>query len=276
MGLELKRCALTENSLQFTFAERAEVDINNPSQLQSALSSREYGLVINCAAYTQVDQAEENQSLALETNGTSVGILAALCQRNNAHLLHISTDYVFDGMSTVPYFEEAIPAPVNVYGRSKLLGEQLIIGKCHYTIIRTSWICSSFGSNFVKSMLRAGRSNDSLNVVADQVGSPTSTEDLGGLLMLIAQRLKGMSWPGGIYHYSSKGQTNWCDFARFIMAEANIACEVNPITTAEFGAVAQRPLYSKLSTNKIVQTLGITIADWQTSVGRIIKELEAE
>jgi dTDP-4-dehydrorhamnose reductase len=226
---------------------------------------------INCAAYTAVDKAESEQERSFLINGEAVGNLARLCKEFNTRFIHISTDYVFNGTSSTPYKEEDAVDPVNTYGASKLKGEELAINNCPDSIIiRTSWVFSSFGSNFVKTMLRLMSERDSLNVVNDQKGCPTYAADLAYAIMKFVEIRKAK---GGIYNYCNEGVTTWFDFAVAIKELAGKKTIISPIATSEFPTPAKRPQYSVLDTTKIKETLGITIPNWKDALKRCLEEM---
>jgi dTDP-4-dehydrorhamnose reductase len=227
---------------------------------------------VNCAAYTNVDRAEEEPEVAKRVNATAVAILARVARYHNARLIHISTDYVFGGERfDAPIKEDQEPAPLGVYGRTKLLGERAIVETgCDYVIIRTSWLYSTYGKNFVKTILRLAAEREELCVVNDQIGSPTYAKVLAGV---IAQICENRDFESGIYHYSNRGEISWCDFARAVVKLAGAECRIKPCTTAEYGAKALRPAYSVLDTSKICKALGCEIPDWRDSLAECIKKM---
>lgn len=229
---------------------------------------------INCAAYTAVDKAETDKELAFAINGAAVGSLAAACHTTGAHLLHISTDYVFDGNSATPLKEGDPTGPVNVYGASKLLGEQLAMDKHPNgtVIVRTSWVYSEFGNNFVKTMIRLMRERPSINVIDDQIGSPTYAADLAAVLLRIAT---GPVFVPGIYNYSNEGQISWYDFALAIKELTGSSCPVHPIPTSQYPTPAKRPHYSLLDKRLIRETYGISIPEWRKSLAVCLGKLQA-
>jgi dTDP-4-dehydrorhamnose reductase len=242
------------------------LNIADLSALEKYFSERSINFCINCAAYTAVDKAETEQENAFLINEDAVGNLATVCAANNTQLIHISTDYVFDGTANQPYKETDKTNPVSVYGKSKLQGEVLALENCAFAIIiRTAWVYSSFGNNFVKTMLRLMKERESINVVSDQIGCPTYAADLALVIMQIIACGKSKDNPG-IYHYSNAGITNWYEFAVAIKKLTGSKCIVNPITTAEYPTAAKRPAYSVLDTSKITSTFHLAIPAWEESL----------
>lgn len=259
-------------SADYLFTDIAELDITNEDAVIAFVERNEIDTIINCAAYTNVDRAEMEPAVAECVNTTAVALLARVARRYKARLIHISTDYVFGGERfSAPIAESAAPAPLGVYGRTKLLGERLIEESgCDYIIIRTSWLYSTYGKNFVKTILRLAAERDELRVVNDQIGSPTYARDLARVIVQICEQ-KGFE--SGIYHYSNRGEISWCDFARAIMEISGAECRVVPCTTAEYGAKAPRPAYSVLDTSKIRACLGCEISDWRVSLAECINQM---
>jgi dTDP-4-dehydrorhamnose reductase len=259
-------------SVDFIFAGKEELPIGDTHRLHSFFAAKRPDLCINCAAYTAVDKAETEKDLAYQVNGEAVGSLAAVCKANGARLLHISTDYVFDGLSSNPLKETDPTGPVNTYGASKLRGEQLAMEQHPEgtVIIRTSWVYSEFGNNFVRTMIRLMREKPAINVVDDQIGSPTYAADLAAALLQIAT---GPVFIPGIYHYSNEGRISWYEFALAIKERIASPCAVNPIPTAQYPTPARRPHYSLLDKSRIQHTYGISILDWQESLGICIARL---
>lgn len=251
---------------QFLFTTKEELVIEDAGALSKYFAGHSIDYCINCAAYTAVDKAEQEKEKAFLINATAVGALAAVCKKNNTQLIHISTDYVFDGTSTQPYTEKDKTCPVSVYGASKLKGEELAIQNCPSTIIiRTSWLYSSFKNNFVNTMLRLMQEKESINVVNDQLGCPTYASDLAVAIMRIIKSGKSRENPG-IYNYTNAGITNWHQFAVAIKELSNSKCIVNPITTANYPTAAKRPAYSVLNTEKIQQTFDLSIRNWKDAL----------
>lgn len=264
LGNEIQVLAKNYPDIQFIYTDVEELDITNAESVALFFEQYKPMACINAAAYTAVDKAETDRELSMKINATAVGYLAANCQKSGATFVHISTDYVFDGNSDSPYKEDHPVNPVNYYGLTKLHGEQEAMEKNPSSIIiRTSWVYSFFGNNFVKTMLRLMKDRESLNVVGDQYGSPTYAADLAEVILQIATATNPQA---GIYHYSNEGNINWCDFAIAIRDNAGLSCNVQPIDTAGYPTPAKRPHYSVMSKDKIVSTFGITLKDWKDSL----------
>ena len=271
LGSELKEISGHYPQFNFYFFTRAELSITDASALEQVFTAHQPKYFINCAAYTAVDNAEKEKETAFEINGTAVGKIAALCKQYNCKLIHVSTDYVFNGNATAPLKETDVVDPVNAYGESKLLGEQLALQNDPDSIvIRTSWVYSSYGKNFVKTMARLMNEKESIGVVSDQLGSPTYAADLGKAIMDIITSGK---WVTGIYHYSNEGIISWFEFASEIKALLKSSCVVNPITTSQFPTPAKRPAYSGLDKSKIKSTFGLQPHNWKESLKICIEKL---
>ena len=268
LGSELRDIA----SADYLFTDIEELDISNEDAVTEIVERNGIDTIINCAAYTNVDRAEEEPAVAESVNTTAVAVLARVAKRHNARLIHISTDYVFGGDSfDAPIKESATPAPLGVYGRTKFAGEMAIVESgCDYIIIRTSWLYSTYGKNFVKTILRLAVERDELRVVNDQIGSPTYAKDLARVIVQICER---EGFESGVYHYSNRGEISWCDFARAIIEVGGAECRVVPCTTAEYGAKAPRPAYSVLDTSKIRSCLGCEISDWRVALTECINQM---
>jgi dTDP-4-dehydrorhamnose reductase len=271
LGNELKVASQLYPGVQFYFTDIAELDICDEKAVAAFFEVNSIDLVINCAAYTAVDRAEEEPELCYRINRDAVGILGAAANQYNAGMIHVSTDYVFNGEHHVPYNETDPVQPASVYGKSKLAGEEeLLRVKPDAVIVRTSWLYSSFGANFVKTMLKLGSERDELKVVFDQVGSPTYAADLASALLTIA--MKGAAIPG-IYHYSNEGVCSWYDFTLSILAKAGLTCRVVPIESHEYPAKTPRPHYSVLNKAKIKSVYDITIPHWEDGLNRCLSAL---
>jgi len=284
LGRSVKKLVTTKGNSKlisdFTFADRASLDLSNLDNIESYFDNNQFDTIINCAAYTLVDEAENNKELANQVNHLAVKKIAESICGSKTHLIHISTDYVFDGTSFEPYEEIDLPNPINVYGKTKLAGEIAIkrVMRTNATIIRTSWVYSEFGNNFVQTMLRLGRERDKLNVVDDQLGSPTYASDLAEVILHIADK-QGHSkkeLPTQIYHYSNEGNISWYDFAKEIFKLARINCKVLPILTKEFVTSADRPKNSSMSKKKIRQEFGVETCSWNNSLDKLVQLLGAE
>lgn len=248
----------------FHFKTSKELDITKKPQISRLFNDEKFDYCINCAAYTAVDKAESDQEIAFLVNAESVKYLAEACRIQNTILVHLSTDFVFDGSKTTPYTEEDSPNPINVYGVTKLKGEQYVQEILeNYFIIRTSWVFSEYGNNFVKTMLRLSAERDELNVVNDQIGSPTYAGDLAkAILQIISARTTRY----GLYHYTNEGNISWYDFAKTIFEIKEVKIKVNPISSNDYSTPAKRPAYSTLDKTKTKQMLKLNIRDWRYSL----------
>lgn len=248
------------------------LDISDMYALDKFVGENGFTHIVNCAAYTAVDKAESDRINAAKINIDAVHNLAVVSSKHNIKLVHISTDYVFDGRSYQPYMENMIAMPQTVYGKTKFGGEQILQAECRSAIIiRTAWLYSEYGNNFVKTMLRLGREREELNVVYDQVGSPTYAGDLAKTIIDILHRNE---WIPGVYHFTDEGVCSWFDFTKMIFFIAGIDCKVNPILSSEYKCAAQRPFYSVLNKKKIKTTFGINIPYWLESLQGCIFKLE--
>jgi dTDP-4-dehydrorhamnose reductase len=261
---------------QFLFTTKEELPIENTDALNSFFQKNKINYCINCAAYTAVDKAEAEKEKAFLFNADAVGDLAGVCDNYQTKLIHISTDYVYDGTVHEPLKEKNPVGPINVYGASKLKGEELALQKNPSSlIIRTSWVYSSFGNNFVKTMIRLFKEKNEIYVINDQSGSPTYAADLAAVIMeFIEQTERGKSF-SGIVNYSNSGVTTWYVFAEEIKSMINSNCKINPIPTSAYPTPAKRPLYSVLDTSKIKELLQITIPGWQQSLKKCLETLNA-
>ena len=265
LGSEIRNLAPQFPSLDFTFTDRTQLAIEELESLESYFSNHQFTHCINCAAYTAVDKAEEESAQAFLINSAGVKNLALACHSRGITLIHISTDYVFDGKADTPYKEVDETDPVNLYGASKLEGEQQALQHNQNTIIiRTSWLYSVHGKNFVKTMIRLMKERERIGVVADQVGSPTHARDLAAaILKIITDREHPTP---GIYHYCNQGVISWYQFAVSIKEIIDSKCVVDAIQTQEYPTPAKRPTYSAFDTTKIQADFGIVIPDWETSL----------
>lgn len=253
-----------------------ELNITEKEELFSFITEHKINIIINCAAYTAVDQAEDNAPLAYSVNETAVAYLAEIARLRNIYLFHISTDYVFDGEATVPYKPEDPTNPQSVYGKSKLAGEQaMIASQCNGSIIRTSWLYSEFGHNFVKTMLRIGKENKEIRVVNDQFGSPTNANDLATAILTLIEKQKPQKGVD-IFHFSNRGVTTWCEFSKEIFHIAKYDTLVLPVSSDEYPTKAKRPHYSAFDLRKIESVLGYAIPDWKNSLEKTVEMLEME
>lgn len=277
LGNEIKRINTGLNLIIFE-TDIHNLDITDLKSVSEYIKDKEIDFIINSAAYTNVDGAEKEQKKAYDINRKGVLNIAKAAKKFNCKLIHISTDYVFDGHSkSDPYKETDKTNPQSVYGKSKLSGEFEALKNPDTLIIRTSWLYSSFGNNFVKTMLRLGKEKENLNVVFDQIGTPTYAKDLAQVIIKIAeQSIKNPeTFISGIYHFSNEGVCSWYDFSVEIMKIAKLKCNVFPVESSGFHTVAQRPSYSVLNKNKIKQNFNISIPHWRDSLIKCLKELLA-
>lgn len=275
LGSEIRKVAERFPSFNFLFTDVAELDITNRAQLAVFFDENKPNYLINCAAYTAVDKAESDEQSAELLNATAAALLAEESAKNACRMIHISTDYVFDGTATRPYDENAPVNPQSAYGRTKLEGEKLCRqNNPESIIIRTSWLYSAFGNNFVKTMLRLGRERDELRIVADQTGSPTNAADLAlAILTIISSVENGLkSFEAGTYHYSNEGIANWYEFTLAIAELAGLRCKVTPITTAEYPLPAHRPAYSVMDKSKIKRIFDFEIPHWKDSLKQYFQD----
>ena len=267
---------LARENLQHTyfFTDVQELDICDEQAVYAYVSEHKIDIIVNCAAYTAVDKAEDNVELCDKLNNIAPGYLARAAQANGAAMIQVSTDYVFDGTAHIPYTEEEPTCPASVYGSTKLAGEQNVMDHCEKAmVIGTAWLYSIYGNNFVKTMIRLGQERDSLGVIFDQIGTPTYANDLAQAIFAAIN--KGVV--RGIYHFSDEGVCSWYDFTVAIHRLAGIAsCKVKPLHTADYPAKAPRPHYSVLDKTKIKDTFGIEIPHWEESLKRCINQLRME
>ncbi len=249
------------------------LDITDESAVEQLVADKSISIIVNCAAYTAVDAAEDNEPLANRLNADAVGILAHVAKRHGARMVHVSTDYVFDGKGCIPYTEDMPTCPQSAYGRTKLAGEQVLLDTLgdDAVILRTAWLYSPYGKNFVKTMLALGQDKPALKVVFDQVGSPTCACDLARAIVTV---MSAGQWHGGIYHFSNEGVISWYDFTLAIHRLAGITtCDVQPCHSDEFPAKANRPSYSVLDKAKYKTTFGVTVPYWLDSLEETLKRL---
>lgn len=260
-----------EGKLEFHFTDIDELDITDRKAVYAFVEQNHISTVINCAAFTAVDKAESNEGLCRLLNETAPGYLAEAVASVGGTMVQVSTDYVFDGEGCVPYKEEDVTNPQTVYGRTKLAGEENVIRSCAGSmVVRTAWLYSTFGNNFVKTMIRLGKERDTLGVVFDQLGSPTYARDLAEFLLMAVE--KGIV--PGVYHFTNEGVCSWYDFTRTIHRLEGITdCKVSPIHTEDYPVPAKRPHYSVLDKTKAKQTYGIDIRWWEDALKDCIKEL---
>lgn len=274
LGNEMRVCASAHEAHTYYFTDVQELDICDEEAVHRFVADHRIDVIVNCAAYTAVDRAEDDEALCDKLNRVAPGYLAAAAEAVGAALVQISTDYVFDGTAHTPYTEEAAPCPNSVYGRTKRAGEEAVMQQCSRAmIIRTAWLYSPYGNNFVKTMLRLGRERETLGVVFDQIGTPTYAYDLAcAIFAAIEQGIRP-----GVYHFSNEGVCSWYDFTVAIHRLAGITtCRVRPLHTDEYPAKAPRPAYSVLDKSKIKQTYGLEIPHWEESLARCLEALQTK
>lgn len=269
LGSEIRKISEQYPELKFSFTDVAELDITSAEKVADFLSEFKPEFLVNCAAYTAVDKAETDESTATLLNATAVGILAEQSAKIGCKMIHISTDYVFNGNGPRPYKEDNLVDPQSAYGQTKLQGEILCQqNNPESLIIRTSWLYSAFGNNFVKTMLRLGNERTELGIVADQIGSPTNAADLASAILTIISSVLNQtkSFIPGIYHYSNEGVASWYDFTKAIFEIVGINCLVKPISSEDYPSPVQRPAYSVMDKSKIKATFGLQIPHWRDSL----------
>ena len=266
----IKMASKRRADLNISFEDSSLFDINNSSQMRVYLSkNKDFEFLINCAAYTNVDLAEKNKDKAYQVNAEGAEKLAKICKEFNIKLVHISTDFVFDGSSTRPYKETDLPNPSSVYGASKLQGEKNIMERLSsYFIIRTSWLYSEFGSNFVKTILRLADTQKEIKVVSDQIGSPTNAHDLADFLLEIIS-INSSNY--GTYHFSNTGETSWYGFAKEVFRICNVSADLQPISSSAYASLANRPKYSVLDTKKVKETFSVNPTYFKHSLEKFKK-----
>ncbi|RYZ29864.1 MAG: dTDP-4-dehydrorhamnose reductase [Chitinophagaceae bacterium] len=273
LGSELKELASLYPDFEFAFLTRDELPLGIISTIANTITAYNPQYVINCAAYTAVDKAESEREETFKVNAESVGEMARICAEIGAKFIHISTDYVFDGNRKSPLKEDDSVSPINVYGESKLAGEEAALkNNPHTIIIRTSWVYSFYGKNFVKTMMRLMAEKDSISVVNDQWGSPTYAADLAKAILKIIESGNGHS---GIFHFSNDGIITWFEFAKEIGAQLQTSCTIQPTTTANFPTPAKRPFYSVMDKSKISQLYSITPRPWKESLQECLQKLKS-
>ena len=272
LGLEISKLENEFSKFKFYFTDRTNLDIANAEAIENYVVKNKIDVIINCAAYTNVDKAEDEPELANEINHLAIQKIAEIAKKHDVKLLHISTDYVFDGLSENPYLETNVTNPQNVYGDSKLKGEKALqeINPANSIIIRTSWLYSKFGKNFVKTIMKLGREKDQISVVSDQIGSPTNAYDLAKTILQLIPKIKSSGVE--LLHYANKGKCSWFQFAEEIIKLSKNECKVVPVSSIEFKSKACRPNYSLLNTDKIQQKFNITIPYWKESLENYFSE----
>ena len=273
LGSELKVLSKNHPDFEFLFHDIDTLDLTDFQAVEKYFQQHKPEYTINCAAYTAVDKAEENFQTASLINADVPGKLAELSERYNGCFVHISSDYVFDGRNYRPYKEEDIPNPLSAYGKSKLAGEQQVMIHGNSVIIRTSWLYSQYGHNFLKTLLKLGKEKESLYMVYDQIGTPTNARDLAIVLMKLIQYSNQDVFPRGIFHFSNEGVSSWFDFAKEIIEFSGLSCKIIPILTNQYPLPAPRPYYSVMDKSKIKRVLDIEIPYWKDSVRDCLKNL---
>ena len=273
LGNEMQMLSEENSEYTYFFTDVAELDICNKQAVMDFVRTNDINVIVNCAAYTAVDKAEENVELCTKLNADAVGYLAEAAEANQSEFIQVSTDYVFDGTAHVPYQETDPTCPNSAYGSTKLAGEQNALTLCSRAmVIRTAWLYSTFGNNFVKTMIRLGKERDSIGVIFDQIGTPTYARDLARVIFTAIRQ----GVVPGVYHFSNEGVCSWYDFTKAIHRLAGITnCKVNPLHTEEYPTPAKRPHYSVLDKTKIKNTYHIEIPYWMDSLQSCIAELEA-
>lgn len=273
VALELaRRCPADVTLVQLG---RDEADLADPAACAAAVTGTDADVIINAAAWTAVDKAEAEEAAATVVNGDAPAAMARAAAAKGLPFLHISTDYVFDGSGTAPFAPDAPTGPLGAYGRSKLAGEQGVrAAGGRHLILRTSWVVSAHGTNFVKTMLRLGREREVLRVVADQTGGPTPAAAIADALFVAARAMVSGAG-GGTHHFSGAPDTTWADFARAIMAGAGLTCRIEDITTADYPTPARRPANSRLDCSAFTRDFGVARPDWRTSLADILREMQA-
>ena len=274
LGNEMRVLSEANKEYTYFFTDVAELDICNEQAVMDFVKANDINVIVNCAAYTAVDKAEENVELCTKLNADAVGYLAKAAEVNGAELVQISTDYVFDGTAHIPYQETEPTCPNSIYGSTKLAGEQNALTLCSRSmVIRTAWLYSTFGNNFVKTMIRLGKERDTLGVIFDQVGTPTYARDLARAIFAAIRQ----GVVPGVYHFSNEGVCSWYDFTKAIHRIAGITdCKVNPLHTEEYPTPAKRPHYSVLDKTKIKNTYQIEIPYWEDSLKECISQMIVE
>jgi dTDP-4-dehydrorhamnose reductase len=261
----------------FVFATRNQLDLSSVSNIQNYFKAHKFDLIINCAAFTAVDKAEHYKEEANMINHLAVKQIAEIAKSNNIKLIHISTDFVFDGLKRKPYFESDTTSPLNIYGKTKLAGENAVLSTMNFNaiIIRTSWVYSEYGNNFVDTILKSIQKRSVLNIVSDQIGTPTYATDLGQVILSIikSKKFNAAKQKSKIYHYSNKGKCNWYDFAKEIVKISGVQCTINPIKTEDYPTAAKRPLNTLMSKDKISKEFGLKINFWNDALKICMKNI---
>lgn len=277
LGRSIHRLSVACPQYEFVFTDVDTLDICDAPVVKAFVGTKDVDCIVNCAAYTAVDKAEDDEALCLRINRDAVQNLGEAAQACGAKIIHVSTDYVFDGTHCIPYVETDETCPVSVYGRTKLAGEQLLREICpEAVVIRTAWLYSEYGNNFVKTMLRLGKEREQLSVVFDQVGSPTYAGDLAAAILAVLAKADEGGFVPGVYHFSDEGVCSWYDFAVKIMERGGLPCHVLPVESKDYPVKAARPHFSVLNKAKIKKTYGLHIPHWETSLRLCMEKLRQE
>ncbi|MDR2425144.1 MAG: dTDP-4-dehydrorhamnose reductase [Prevotellaceae bacterium] len=276
LGTELSIIVPDEPSFELIPTDINDLDITDAESCMKIMEEEKPFCVINCAAYTNVDRAETDVEAARKLNVDAVGNLVAACRQTDSYLIHISTDYVFDGRANIPYDEDAPTAPLSEYGRGKLASELIALQYPKAMVVRTAWLYSMFSKNFLKTMMRLGREQPSINVVYDQIGTPTCAEDLAITLykIMVGVAAGTSDFVSSVFHYSNEGVCSWYDFAYAIMSIHGLNCKINPVETKDYPTAAARPVFSVLNKSKIKKTYNIEIPHWIDSLKRTLVYIE--
>lgn len=274
LGSEIKKISKNYNRYHFFFKDLPELDVCDFGRIKNFILLNNIKIVINCAAYTQVDKSEKESFEAENVNSKAVFNMVNILESINGKLIHISTDYVFDGDKKSPYFENDKTNPKGIYGQTKLNGENAVVGSSiDAIVIRTSWLYSEFGKNFVKTIINLANKKPTIDVVSDQFGSPTNASNLAKVCLDIIDNNRNISKHGKIYHYSNEGAISWAEFANYIIEKQNISCNINPIKTIDNPTLAYRPKYSVLCKEKIKNDFKISIPNWKDSLSECLQQL---
>ena len=275
LGSEIRDISIQYPQFDFFFVDIEDLDLTDTNTVRDFITRNDFRVIINCAAYTAVDAAENQKELAMAVNAEAVRGIAHICKEKSIRLIHLSTDYVFDGESNQPLNEDDETHPVSVYGISKLKGEQYVQSiLTDAYIIRTAWVYSSYGKNFVKTISTLARQRPELGVVIDQIGAPTYARDLANVILdILTQVFSGKRDVPGVYHYTNEGAISWYDLAHFIVRHAGVSCHVKPIRSEEYKTKATRPKFSLLNKRKITETFGIQIPHWHDSLLRCLERM---
>ena len=273
LGKSIRKYAPSYPKHTFTYTDFEDLDITDFKKLKKYLSTNQFDVLINCAAYTAVDNAEEEKDKAQLLNVIATEYLARLTNEFNIFLIHISTDFIFDGRKNSTYTEKDTPFPLSIYGKTKADGEKAVMKKAgNAAIFRTSWLYSEFGNNFIKTIIRLAKERDSLNIVNDQFGTPTYASDLANCILKTLPTMKQIIGVE-IFNYSNEGETSWYGFAKAIVEIIGISCDINPIPTKDYPLPAQRPAYSVLRKDKIKSKFDIAIPQWEESLRKCLNDL---